>query len=106
MEDVADALEAAQEEIFITDWWWVHAPHCHYEHTGSGYGCKLNAAVFDLPNISISISILQQDDKFVYTRWSLITRIWTPDKLELTKVSANYVIVVVLKLVKNIAIYI
>lgn len=23
MEDVADALEEAKEEIFITDWWWV-----------------------------------------------------------------------------------
>uniref|UniRef100_A0A8C7HU61 Phospholipase n=1 Tax=Oncorhynchus kisutch TaxID=8019 RepID=A0A8C7HU61_ONCKI len=25
MEDVADALEEAKEEIFITDWWYVHA---------------------------------------------------------------------------------
>lgn len=30
MEDVADALEEAKEEIFITDWWWV--PVC--KHAG------------------------------------------------------------------------
>lgn len=32
MEDVADALEEAKEEIFITDWWWVSVCHV-YTHT-------------------------------------------------------------------------
>lgn len=28
MEDVANALEEAKEEIFITDWWWVLVYEC------------------------------------------------------------------------------
>lgn len=38
MEDVADALEEAKEEIFITDWWWVSVIICVNKNDVTEFG--------------------------------------------------------------------
>lgn len=86
MEDVANALEEAKEEIFITDWWWVLVYECviairtdvRDPETSSSVGDNLSCCL----NTNFQCGLNLYLSSFEWTvSWSKFKLVWSSQRL-------------------------